>query len=137
MVTETATTRALLGLLAAVSVLQAVMLAAFAIAAFVIYRRLSRVADDLEARQLVPAIARVRVALDRVEQVSALLRRDAERVDHRFAAAVLRVDEAAGLVRQGVQIKISPIVGVIRGARTAIESLLSDRDAHVRQHETF
>src|SRR5579859_7640859 len=130
MVTETATTRALLGLLAVVSVLQAIVLVAFAIAAFVIYRRLSRVADDLEARQLVPAIARARVALDRVERVSGLLRRDAERVDHRFATVVLRLDDTLGLVRQGVQIKISPIVGVIRGARTAIASLLSDRDTH-------
>jgi hypothetical protein len=48
------TTNLLLGIMAAVSVLQGLLLIGAGVAAFVVYRRVTTLVADLEARQIAP-----------------------------------------------------------------------------------
>ena len=128
-----ATTNLLLGIMAAVSVLEALLVIGVGIAAFVVYRRVTELVAGLEARQVAPAMARVNAILDDVKGVTAKVREETERVDQAIRSTMDRVDDTADRVRSNVRAKTGRLIGVIRGARVAIESLL--RTAH-QPHES-
>jgi hypothetical protein len=130
---DLATTNLLLGIMAAVSVLEALLVIGVGVAAVIVYRRVTELLADLEMRQVAPAMARVNAILDDVRGVTAKVREETERVDQAIRTTLDRVDDTADRVRWNVRAKTSRLVGVIRGARVAIESLL--RTAH-RPHES-
>jgi hypothetical protein len=84
-------------------------------------------ADGLEARQIAPTMHRVNAILDDVKDVTAKVKEETERVDHAVHATIDRIDDAADRVRTNVRVKTSALVGLIRGARVAIEGLLASR----------
>jgi hypothetical protein len=118
------TTNLLLGIMAAVSVLEALLLLGVGIAAFLLYRRVMDLVADLETRQVAPAMSRVNAILDDVKGVTAKVREETERVDQAIKTTMDRVDDTADRVRSNVRAKTSHIVGFVRGLRVAIESLL-------------
>ncbi len=118
------TTNLLLGIMAAVSVLEALLVIGVGVAAFLVYRRVMDLVAGLETRQVAPAMARVNAILDDVKGVTAKVREETERVDHAIKTTMGRVDDTADRVRSNVRAKTSRIVGFIRGARVALESLL-------------
>ncbi len=122
-----ATTNLLLGVMALVSVLEALLLVGTGIAGWVMYRRVMDLLSGLEERQIVPVTARINAILDDVKGVTATVKEEAERVDSAIRATMDRVDDAADRVRYNVRAKTSRIVGVIRGIRTAIEEILHSR----------
>jgi pyrimidine operon attenuation protein/uracil phosphoribosyltransferase len=122
---ELGTTNLLLGIMAAVSVLEALAIIGLAIGGFVIYRRVSTLIEELEQRQVAPAMARVNAILDDLKHVSAKVKEDTAQVDHAIRTTLERVDDTADRVRSNVRAKTSRIVGIIRGARVAIESMLA------------
>jgi hypothetical protein len=131
---ELGTTNLLLGIMAAVSVLEALVIIGMGIAAFMAYRRVMEVvergmvlADGIEARQVAPAMMRVNAILDDVKDVTAKVKEETERVDHAIHTTIDRIDDTAGRVRTNVRAKTSALVGFIRGARVAIEGLLAAR----------
>ena len=131
---ELGTTNLLLGIMAAVSVLEALVIIGMGIAAFMAYRRVMEVvergmvlADGIEARQVAPAMMRVNAILDDVKDVTAKVKEETERVDHAIHTTIDRIDDTAGRVRTNVRAKTSALVGFIRGARGAIEGLLAAR----------
>ena len=131
---ELGTTNLLLGIMAAVSVLEALVIIGRGIAAFMAYRRVLEVvergmvlADGIEARQVAPAMMRVNAILDDVKDVTAKVKEETERVDHAIHTTIDRIDDTAGRVRTNVRAKTSALVGFIRGARVAIEGLLAAR----------
>lgn len=123
-----ATTNLLLGIMAAVSVLEALLAIGVGIGAVIVYRRVTELLAGMETRQVAPAMARVNAILDDVKGVTTKVREETERVDQAIRSTMDRVDDTADRVRTNVRVKTSRLVGFIRGARVAIESLL--RTAH-------
>ena len=119
------TTNLLLGIMATVSVLQALVLIGAGIAGFIAYRKVMALVNTLEEQHVAPAMGRVNTILDDVKVVSAKVREEAERVDHAIHTTIERVDDTVDRVRWNVRARTSRIVGIVRGARVAIESMLS------------
>jgi len=123
------TTNLLLGIMAAVSVLEALLLIGVGMAGFLIYRRVMTLIGELETRQIAPAMSRVNAILDDVKQVSTKVKEEAERVDTALRTTMERVDDTADRVRSKVKAQTGRLVGILRGARVAIETMLSARAA--------
>jgi len=121
------TTNLLLGIMAAVSVLEALLLIGVGVAGFLIYRRVMSLINELEARQIAPAMARVNAILDDVKQVSTKVKDEAERVDTALRTTMDRVDDTAERVRTNVKAQTGRLVGILRGARVALETMMSAR----------
>ena len=119
------TTNLFLGIMAAVSVLQALVLIGAGIAGFMAYRKVMALVNTLEEQHVAPAMSRVNTILDDVKVVSARVKEEAERVDHAIHTTIDRVDDTVDRMRWNMRAKTSRIVGIVRGARVAIESMLS------------
>lgn len=128
-----ATTNLLLGIMAAVSVLEALVVIGMGIAGVLVYRRVMDLVAGLETRQVAPAMARVNAILDDVKGVTTKVREETERVDQAIRTTMDRVDDTADRVRSNVRAKTSRLVGFVRGARVAIESLLRTHQPHESQ----
>lgn len=124
------TTNLLLGIMAAVSVLEALLLIGLGIGGFMVYRRVLQLVTDLESRQIAPLRARVDAILADVQSVTARVSHQTERVDHAISGTMERVDETAQRVKGTVRDKVSHAVGVVRGVRAAIMSLLGAGHGH-------
>jgi hypothetical protein len=123
------TTNVMLGILAAVSVLEALLVIGIGIGGFLGYRRIMVLVNDLEQRQVAPAMARVNAILDDVKVVSEKVKEETYRVDQAIRSTMDRVDDTADRVRSNVRAKTSRIVGLVRGARAALETMLHSRAA--------
>jgi hypothetical protein len=121
------TTNLLLGIMAAVSVLEALLVVGVGIACWMVYRRVMVLVDGLEQRQVAPAMARVNAILDDVKEVTAKVREETDRVDHAIRTTMDRVDDTADRVRSNVRAKTSRVIGFVRGVRRTIEELLHSR----------
>lgn len=135
MTADLGTTNLLLGIMAAVSVLEALVLIGIGVAGFMAYRRVTTLVEGLEQRQVAPAMARVNAILDDVKGVSAKVKEETERVDTAIRTTIDRVDDTADRMRSTVRAKTSRLVGLLRGVRVAIESMLEHREP--RTHEPF
>jgi ElaB/YqjD/DUF883 family membrane-anchored ribosome-binding protein len=118
------TTNLLLGIMAAVSVLEALVLIGAGIGGFVAYRRVMQVVDDLERRQVAPLRQKVDAILADVQAITARVSQQTERVDHAITGTFDRVDETADRMRSSVREKVYQAVGVVRGVHAAIMSVL-------------
>jgi uncharacterized protein YoxC len=130
---ELGTTNLLLGIMAAVSILEALAIAGMGIAGFMVYRRVMVLVNGLETRQVAPVMARVNAILDDVKGITATVREETDRVDHAIRSTMDRVDDTADRVRSNVRAKTSRVVGFVRGLRVAIEEMLHSRH---QAHET-
>lgn len=118
------TTNVLLGIMAAVSVLEALVLIGMGVGGFLVYRRVMQLVSDLEARQIAPLREKVDAILADVRTVTARVSQQTERVDHAISGTMDRVDETAERVRSSVRDKVAQATGVIRGVRAIIMSML-------------
>jgi hypothetical protein len=118
------TTNMLLGIMAAVSVLEALLLIGLGVGGFMVYRRVMQLVNDLEARQIAPLRDKVDSILLDVKTVTARVSEQTERVDHAISGTIHRVDETADRVKGSVRDKVNQAVGVARGIRAVIASLL-------------
>jgi hypothetical protein len=119
------TTNMLLGIMAAVSVLEALLLIGLGVGGFMVYRRVMQLVNDLEARQIAPLRDKVDSILLDVKTVTARVSEQTERVDHAISGTIHRVDETADRVKGSVRDKVNQAVGVARGIRAVIASLMS------------
>jgi pyrimidine operon attenuation protein/uracil phosphoribosyltransferase len=71
----------LLGIMAAVSMLEALVLAGLFAGGLVLYRRLVRTVADLEAKHVAPASAHINAILDDVKDVTSVVRGAADGAD--------------------------------------------------------
>jgi hypothetical protein len=124
---ELGTTNLLLGIMAFVSVLEALLIIGLGIAGFMVYRKVMALVEGLEVRQVAPVVARVNAILDDVKDVSAKVREETVRVDSAINTTIDRIDDTADRVRSKVRAKTSRLVGFLRGMRVAIEDLLQTR----------
>jgi len=125
-----ATTNLLLGIMAAVSVFEALVVIGIGIAGFLIYRRVTDLVNVLESKHVAPAMVRVNAILDDVKDVTARVKEETERFDHAIRTTMDRVDDTADRVRWNVRAKTSRVVGFVRGLRVAIEGLLTTTHPH-------
>jgi len=116
-----ATTNVLLGIMAAVSLLQGLVIVGVGVAAWKVYRRVGDLMAGIERRHVEPAMARVNAILDDVKAVSETVKAETERVDQAIHKTMDRVDDTAERLKRGVRAGASPVVGFVRGLRTAIE----------------
>ena len=123
------TTNVLLGIMAAVSVLEALLLIGLGVGGFMVYRRVMQVVSDLETRQIAPLRAQVDAILLDVKSVTARVSQQTERVDHAISGTIHRVDETADRVKGSLRDKVNHAVGVVRGIRAVIASFLDTDSA--------
>jgi hypothetical protein len=124
---ELGTTNLLLGIMAVVSVLEAIVVVGIGVAAVMAYRRVMEVLNSVETRHVAPAMARVNAILEDVKDVTAKVKEETDRVDHAIRSTIDRVDDTADRVRSNVRAKTSRIIGFVRGLRVAIEAMLQTR----------
>jgi hypothetical protein len=124
---ELGTTNLLLGIMAVVSVLEALAIIGMGVAGFTVYRKVMELVAGIETRQVAPAMIRVNAILDDVRDVTAKVREETVRVDHAIHTTINRIDDTADRVRWNVREKTSRVVGFIRGLRVALESVMATR----------
>jgi hypothetical protein len=124
-----ATTNLLLGIMAAVSVLEALVLIGAGVAGFLIYRRLMSLIEGVERRQIAPAMQRVYAILDDAKVVTDTIKSETVRVDQAIVSTMGRVDDTVDRMKSNVRAKTSRLVGLVRGARVALETMLQSRAA--------
>ena len=127
---DLSTTNVLLGIMAGVSVLQALVLIGAGIAGFIVYRRVTQLVNDLELRQVAPLREKVEAILGDVKTVTSRVSQQTERVDHAISGTMERVDETAERVKDSMRDKVNQAVGVVRGVRAVIMTLLGDNTRH-------
>ena len=128
------TTNILLGIMAAVSVLQAVVLIGVGVLAYRLYSQTLKTIREIEQRQIAPLTAHVTGLLARVDgivgdvkDVTSRVTRQAERVDSAIDHTMHRVDETAGHVRDSVASRIHQLMGLVHGVRCAVQGLFNGR----------
>jgi hypothetical protein len=119
------TTNLVLGIIAGVAVFQALVLIGVSVGAFMAYRRVMALMNDLEARQIAPLRAKVDGILADVRSVTSRVSHQTERVDHAIAGTMDRVDDTAERVKSSVRERVYQATGIVRGVRAVIMSLLS------------
>jgi hypothetical protein len=129
------TTNLLLGIMAVVSVLEALFLIGAATAGYVMYRRLTATIRQLEAERIEPLTQKVNAILDDVKEVTARVSQQTERVDHVITGTFDRVDETAERVKSNVREKAARAVGIVKGIRAVIAAVLAGGN-HRRPPET-
>jgi gamma-glutamyltranspeptidase len=118
------TTNTMLLIMAVVSVLQALLLIGLGIGGFMLYRRATAMVEGLEARQIAPLREKVDDILADVKAVTSRVSQQTERVEHAISGTMDRVDETADRVKTSVRDKVNRAVGVARGVRAAITTIL-------------
>jgi hypothetical protein len=113
-----------LWIMAAVSVLQALLLIGIGVAGYVAYSRVMTRVSELEARQIAPIREKVDSILVDIKRITARVSQQTERVDHAIAGTIERVDDTAARVRAGVHDTVNQVAGMVRGVRAVIMSLL-------------
>jgi hypothetical protein len=119
------TTNVLLGIMAAVSVLEALVLIGAGVGGYMVYRKVMQLVADLETRQIAPIREKVEGILGDVKVVTTRVSQQTERVDHAISGTMERVDETAERVKHSVQSKVDQATGVMRGIRAVVASVLN------------
>ena len=119
------TTNLLLGIMAAVSILEGLVIIGLGIGGFIAYRRVIALVTDLESRHIVSLTDRVNGILDDVKAITARAEQQAARVDHAIAHTMDRVDVTAGRVKHSVWTQVDRVSGVVRGVRAVVASVLA------------
>jgi hypothetical protein len=119
------TTNIWLGIIAVVSVLEALVLIAVGIFAYRLYTQAMTQLRELEQRQIAPVVDRVNAILTDVRGLTARVSDRAERVDHVMQDTIDRVDETAERVKYSVQHRMNNVIGIARGVRAILTELLS------------
>jgi hypothetical protein len=127
------TTNLLLGIIAAMSVVVGLAVIGLAVGGLMVYRKvleLGNLVTDIESRQIAPLRHKLDDILVDVKMVTTRLSDQTERVDHVISGTMERVDETATRVRSSVREKVAVAVGVVRGVRAVIESILHQPSRH-------
>src|SRR4051812_41273075 len=103
MTVDLSTTNVLLGIMAAVSVLEALVVIGIGVAGLMAYRQVMTLLHGLESRQVAPAMARVNSILDDVKGVTTKVKEETERVDEAIHTPMGRIDDTADRVRSTVR----------------------------------
>jgi hypothetical protein len=127
MAVDLSTTNLLLGIMAVVSVLEALVIIGIGVAGWMMYSRVMALINGLEQRHLVPLRAKVDTILDDVKGITEKVKEETERVDYAIRSTIDRVDDTADRMKATVRDKTGRVLGFVRGLRAAIEGILHSR----------
>ncbi len=123
------TTNLLLGIMAAISLLESIALLAIGVTMFRMYRRVTTAAETMESRLLSPMATQLSDVLNDLKEITTTVKADTERVEHAIQDTMVRLDDTADRMRTNVRVKTRHMVGLVRGVRAAIEEVLRSREA--------
>jgi sensor histidine kinase regulating citrate/malate metabolism len=128
------TTHLLLGILAAVSVVEVVLLVGIGVMVWRLYAHARRTIHEVEQRQIAPLAARANALMTSVDDVltdvkgiTSRVAQQAERLDSAIRTTVDHADETAGRVRRAVAARANRVIGVMRGVRVACDTFFTRR----------
>ena len=127
------TTNLLLGIMAAVSVLEGLLLIGVIVAAWKLYPRVTTLTERVEADYVQPAMLKVNALIDDVQGIASIVRTDHDRVERAIRHTVDRVDGTAHRLKADVRARTSWLVGTIRGIRVALQDILQSVESNERQ----
>jgi len=119
------TTNLLLGIMAAVSVLEALLLVGVGVMAYRLYTQTMRTVQEIEARQIAPLVARVNALLTRVDTILG----DVKEVTGRVSNRTERVDSAIRNTTSSVSSGVNRVLSLVHNARAAVDGFLHHRRA--------
>lgn len=129
------TTNVLLAIMAAVSVLQGLVLIGIGIAGFKLYRKVNATLQELDEKRVRPLTARVDGILAQVHQLGDRINRRAERIDAAIEETTAKVDQTATRVRSSVGDTVHRVADVVTTLRGAIVNVLTtERDTRGNGH---
>jgi hypothetical protein len=111
------TTNLLLGIMAAVSVLEALVLIGVGFMAYRLYTHAMQTIREIEARQVAPLVARVNVLMDRVDGILG----DVKEVTTRVSDRTERVDAAIRNTTSSVSSRVNRVLTLVHTARAAVD----------------
>ena len=123
------TTNLLLGIMAAVSVLEVLLLIGVGAMAYRLYAQAMRTVREVEARQIAPLVATVNGLMVRVDailldvkEITSVVTNRTERVDAAIRHTMDRVDETAGRMRSSMTARVNRVLTLVHSAREAVDS---------------
>lgn len=119
------TTNLLLGIMAAVSVLEALVLVGIGVVAYRLYSQTMTTVRELEARQIAPLVARVNALMTRVDTILG----DVKEVTARVSDRTERVDAAIRNTTSSVSSRVHRVLTLVHSARAAVDGFLHQRRA--------
>src|SRR5919198_399843 len=117
------TTNLLLSIMAAVSVLEALVLIGVGVMAYRLYSQTMTTVRELEARQIAPLVARVNALMTRVDAILG----DVKEVTSRVSDRTERVDAAIRSTTSTVSARVHRVLTLVHSARAAVDSFLQRR----------
>lgn len=121
------TTNVLLGIMAAVSVLEALLLVVVGVMALKLYRQTMETVREIEQRQVAPLAAKVQTLMSTVDGIlvdvkviTSRLNQQSERVNSAISTTMDRVDETADRVRTSLADRIHRVAGLVVAVRAAV-----------------
>lgn len=128
------TTNLLLGIMAAVSVLEALLLIGVGVMAYRLYAQTLHTIRQIEERRIAPLTAQVGALLIKVDgiltdvkDVTSRVTMQTDRVDSAIRHTMERVDETAGRVRESVAERLHRVVALAQWGRGFFERLFHSR----------
>jgi uncharacterized protein YoxC len=135
------TTNLLLGVMAAVSVLEALLLIAVGVMAFKLYRQTIETVREIEQRQVAPLTAKVQALMGTVDAIlvdvngiTSRLNQQSERVNSAISTTIDRVDETADRVRSSLGYRVHRVATLVQGMRAALGTLFDGQTRRTEAH---
>jgi hypothetical protein len=114
------TTNLLLGIMAAVSVLEAILLIGIGVMAYRLYSQTLQTVRELEARQVAPLAARITALMTRVDDILV----DVKDVTTRVSSRTERVDSAIRSTTSSMSSSVNRVLTLVHTARAAVDGFL-------------
>jgi methyl-accepting chemotaxis protein len=128
------TTNLLLGIMAAVSLIEAIVLIAVGVMGYRLYTQVSRTVRELEARHVAPLAAKVDTMMMKVDgilvdvkQITERVGNQTERVDSAIRHTMDRVDQTADRVRSTVSARVNGFISIVNSAWNLVGSMVNGR----------
>jgi hypothetical protein len=134
------TTNVLLGIMAAVSVLEAIALVVAGIMGWKLYAQAMQTIREVEERQVAPLVAKVNTLMTTVDGIlvdvkgiTSRVEQQTERVNSAISTTIDRVDETADRVKNSLAYRVQRMVNVVNGVRAVFGTLFNGQ---TRRHAT-
>ena len=114
------TTNLLLGIMAGVSVLEALLLVGLGVMVYRLYTQTMETVREIEARQVAPLVVRVNALMTRIDAILGDLREITTRVSSRTE----RVDTAIRNTTSSVSSRVNRVLALVHTARAAVDGFL-------------
>jgi hypothetical protein len=111
------TTNLLLGIMAAVSILEALVLIGVGVMAYRLYTQAMQTIREVEARQVAPLVTRVNALMERVDGILV----DVKDVTTRVSDRTERVDAAIRNTTSSVSSRVNRVLTLVHTARAAVD----------------